>query len=113
MTDPGRELPAKAVSEIHVYGPDAHHDTAYIVANREGLKQLWFALKEAFDTGSASIEAFTGDGEGFSLQIAQCEKMEYVVTPYTADYAQDSRTDALKPWYLVKVNSEKKTNVQF
>jgi len=78
---------------LHVYGPYAHHDDAYVVGTRAGLTALrdalsWLLEAQAPGTG-AGFEAFVADGEGFTLTVwlESEDGLDAYVLPYTAAYA--------------------------
>lgn len=86
--------------EIHLYGQEAWHDNAYIVATREGLEKLKELVDKAIAEAQSNHEVMTGDGEDYTLHVIQVhpKDMEKLVTPYTSEYAQDNR-EKYRPIY--------------
>jgi hypothetical protein len=74
---------------LHVYGQKYPHAVAGIVGNREALERLSDALERALSLDYANgkpsrIEAFTNDGEGYSVSVRCIEsKFQELELPYT------------------------------
>jgi len=84
---------------IHLWPGASFHEDGYIVANRTGLKYLLHVVETALKTSkSVRIEAMTGDGEGYTLHIIPSEEEIRLALPYTDDYAEESRENAIYPW---------------
>ena len=54
---------------LHVYAQHYEHSTAFIVGNREGLKELKRLIDDALETGNAESTLFTYDGEEFNHKV--------------------------------------------
>lgn len=86
-------------STIHIYSQQAHHDDAYIVCTKEGLRALRVMLDVADVKGAATSPMMCTDGEGYDLHIIVTER-EDIALPYTEDYAKEDRKKAVWPWEL-------------
>lgn len=84
---------------LHIYSQEFHHGDSYIVGTPDDLRILGEALIEASLHGVTSVKSFTGDGEGYSIKIANlCDlEMDYLRLPYTHEMAKDCRNDAIHP----------------
>ncbi|WP_027719056.1 hypothetical protein [Desulfovirgula thermocuniculi] len=93
---------------LHVYGQSAWHDDVFIVGNRQALKVLLEAVKEALDQGKGEVDGvFAADGEGYGIVVIReddpwPEGWEKLALPYTEDYARDRREGIIWPGDLVK-----------
>lgn len=87
---------------LHLYSPEAHHCDAIIAGDETSLRKLKDAIETLLESGpqSTSMEAFTSDGEGYSLKVVVIppHELNNMPLPYTADYAQE-RQDVGKPPY--------------
>ena len=61
----------KTPARLHVYNARGPRDTAYIVADRAGLRQLAEALKNAANSavGMETIKLFAADGHEYEVMI--------------------------------------------
>jgi hypothetical protein len=87
---------------VHVYGQTAFHDDVHIVGNYEGILKLYCALTEAIQTDQSRVDVFASDGEGYTIKVKLDRRLnmhdgKYAV-PYTAEYARETREDAIFPW---------------
>jgi hypothetical protein len=90
---------------IHIYGQKSFHDDVWIVSNREGLKELYCAIREALASNKKdTLRAFVNDGEGYEIHIKiddrvnSCSSKGKYSVPYYADFACEKREDAIYPW---------------
>ena len=78
----------KTPARLHVYNAQGPRDTAYIVADRAGLRQLAEALKNAANSavGMETIKLFAADGHEYEVMIT-CdideEEWQTTALPYT------------------------------
>lgn len=86
---------------IHIYSQQAHHDDAYIVCTKEGLRALRVMLDVADVKGAATFPAMCNDGEGYDLHIIVTER-EDIALPYTGVFAKENRGNVVWPWELVR-----------
>ena len=86
---------------LHIYPQQGHHDDAFIVCTKEGLRALRAALDVAAIKGTACSAAICTDGEGYEFHIIVTER-EDIALPYTEEYAQETRENAVWPWELRK-----------
>ncbi|MDO8671127.1 MAG: hypothetical protein Q7O66_06810 [Dehalococcoidia bacterium] len=94
---------------LHIYGPDWHHDDAYIMGDRAALEALRAAIDRVLmfaanpGTSVESDEFFVGDGEGFTAYVLLYkDDFGHVAEPYTEDYARETREHAVWPSVLRK-----------
>lgn len=79
----------KTPARLHVYNARGPRDTAYIVADRLGLRQLAEALKNAANSavGIETIKLFAADGHEYEVMIT-CdiaeEEWQVAELPYAA-----------------------------
>ena len=94
----------KNIPIVHLYAQYQWHDDAHILVNREGLLPSQRAIVEALEHGYGSVEAFTGDGEGFSIRVIVKDEdlpaWREVAVPYISDIASEKNAKALWPWDL-------------
>lgn len=109
----------KPTGLLHVYGQGAWHEDAFIVGNVEALVALRDALNKLLDAdgigfvnlpdgyiGNAELEFWVNDGEGYPLHVTllngdwKTEKWVKLITPYTAEVANDNNRVNIKPWEL-------------
>ena len=65
-------MPRDSCPTLHIYAQDIFHASAYIIANREGLKRLKDAIDEALVDGvGQSKVVFTSDGEGYEVFVGR------------------------------------------
>ena len=83
---------------LHIYGQTSWHDNAYISGDREALTRLRNLIDFALKSGVEGMNFFCNDGEGFTTYVycLPSHIMDTMSTPYTADYARDSRNSY--PW---------------
>jgi hypothetical protein len=82
----------KTPARLHVYNARGPRDTAYIVADRPGLRQLAEALKNAANSavGMETIKLFAADGHAYEVMITcdiaeeewQATELPYAVKSY-------------------------------
>ena len=78
----------KTPARLHVYNARGPRDTAYIVADRSGLRQLAEALKNAANSavGMETLRLFAADGHEYEVMIT-CdvaeEEWQTTALPYT------------------------------
>ena len=78
----------KTPARLHVYNAHGPRDTAYIVADRAGLRQLAEALKNAANSavGMETLRLFAADGHEYEVMIT-CdvaeEEWQTTALPYT------------------------------
>ena len=78
----------KTPARLHVYNARGPRDTAYIVADRAGLRQLAEALKNAANSavGMETLRLFAADGHEYEVMIT-CDVTEQewrtTALPYT------------------------------
>lgn len=83
--NPKRITPAIEAT-LHVYSPWTWHDDARLIGNREALEALQEALTHVLaGQGTAILQTFTSDGEGFDLEVRMVtrEEMDQLPMPYT------------------------------
>ena len=79
----------KTPARLHVYNAQGPRDTAYIVADRSGLRQLAEALKNAANSavGMETLRLFAADGHEYEVMIT-CdiaeEEWQATELPYAA-----------------------------
>ena len=85
---------------LHVYSPQAWHDTAFLVGTREAFVRLADACHVALDQGEAVPLMFTDDGEGYLLRLlcVDAEDLSGYVLPYTDATAQDRTPESCPEW---------------
>lgn len=95
-------IPADA--ELHIYNQYVWHDPAYIVGTREALELLLKAVQSALNNGKDKFDVYAGDGEDYDVHIivVSDKEMATLRTPYSAEYAQETRHDSVHPFELVK-----------
>lgn len=94
-----------AQGTLNVYPQHVWHDDVYIVGNRAALELLAEAVQKALDGGRGQCLSFANDGEGYDVHIVRLEGEETwdrMAVPYTADYAEENRPDALWPCKLLE-----------
>jgi hypothetical protein len=82
----------KTPARLHVYNAQGPRDTAYIVADRSGLRQLAEALKNAANSavGMETLKLFAADGHAYEVMITcdiaeeewQATELPYAVKSY-------------------------------
>jgi hypothetical protein len=85
---------------VHLFSPYAHHEEQGIIGNKDGLKALITLIQEAIDIDMSDAPFFVSDGEGYDLFV-KCisdKLLNKVALPYTANYAEEDREDAIYPW---------------
>ena len=88
---------------LHLYAQPAEHDDAWIVGNRTALVAFAQAIQDAFTSGEGSTDAFTADGEGFTLHVrlddTPTSSPSWVrrAVPYTDESAREHRPEAVWP----------------
>lgn len=92
---------------LHVYGPEAWHNSAYVIGNPNGLKALRDAIDEALEKGTAKRECIVAsDGEGFYIRVGcldedwQSPRWAKMAVPYSSDVAKENREDVIHPWEI-------------
>lgn len=89
---------------LHIYGQYIWHDDVQIVGNTDAIVALRDALTESLEKGEAQVnDVFAGDGEGYgvTVRVTDSEEWPRFMTPYAADYAQDSAfVDHIDPRYM-------------
>ncbi|RPF49532.1 hypothetical protein EDD75_0348 [Thermodesulfitimonas autotrophica] len=89
---------------LHIYAQTSHHDDAFIVGNRQGLLALRRAIDAALESGQSKDSVFVSDGEGFDvyviLQEGDLQSPGWIAAavPYTAEWAAETRGNAVWPW---------------
>ena len=95
----------KTPARLHVYNARGPRDTAYIVADRSGLRQLAEALKNAANSavGMETIKLFAADGHEYEVMIT-CdvaeEEWQTTDLPYTK--SQIPRVRSINDYLAVK-----------
>ncbi len=56
--------------QLHLHGPHAAGDTAFVIGNRDGLLQLRAAIESAIACGVSHGFVHAGDGEQYGVFIA-------------------------------------------
>ena len=88
---------------LHLYAQPAEHDDAWIVGNRTALVAFAQAIQDAFTSGEGSTDAFTADGEGFTLHVrlddTPMSSPSWIkrAVPYTDETAREHRPEAVWP----------------
>ena len=54
---------------VHLYSQEQAHDAAFIMGDLSGLIALRHAIDDALNQGSARVDLYTADGEGYPLII--------------------------------------------
>lgn len=77
---------------LHIYAQAFWHEEAVIVGNRDALLALADAINVAVlsgDSGTESMEAFTADGEGYTVRVRlmDYDGMRKLRLPYTDEDA--------------------------
>jgi hypothetical protein len=54
---------------LHLYAQATNHFPAHVLGSREGLMALRCAIDQALAHGCGLADAFTGDGEGFDVEV--------------------------------------------
>lgn len=76
---------------LHVYGPGAWHDPAYIVGDRGALLAMREAIDKALNLQAGVTTVFNNDGEGYGLYVllAEGKTMQEVALPYSEELARN------------------------
>jgi hypothetical protein len=94
---------------LHIYAQEAWHDEAYIAGTREDLFMLRTAIERALSEGARSMQSFTCDGEGYTVQIVLTtqKQADAMPVPYTDEIAK-AQKDSWQhgPWALLRANAE-------
>lgn len=91
---------------LHLYAQSQWHDEAHIVGTRRGLEALRDAINAALsdDHGHYAAEAFTTDGEGYSVEVACVPygEMDRMQLPYTDRdlFNPNGEAGRMWPWHL-------------
>ena len=92
---------------LHIYSQHAEHADTCIIGNRQGLEALRDAISSVLfsfvSPCSSSMDAFVGDGEGFSCHVIGLLDIDFdnLAVPYTAEYANETRPNAIPPWKYI------------
>ena len=91
---------------IHLWAGASFHEDGYIVGNKEGLESLRRAIDYALvnsdcDVSTSNTEVSASDGEGYDLHIILTKDTDKIALPYTEDFAEEQRDDAVYPWHMV------------
>lgn len=97
------------VPVLHVYSQPGFHSDVIMVGNDKGLRALYETLGNLLkqENSVELSEVFVNDGEGYDIIIVKENKEENLtnlVTPYTEDYAMDSRINAVSPFDILNEN---------
>ena len=87
----------KTPARLHVYNARGPRDTAYIVADRSGLRQLAEALKNAANSavGMETIKLFAADGHEYEVMIT-CDIAEEEWQTTELPYAEKSQVPSVR-----------------
>jgi len=94
----------ETIKLLHLYAQTNWHDPAFIVGNRPALLALKAAIERALsdEEGMGKADAFTADGEGYSLYVAlnaseQLSSLDWqgLRLPYTDPIAKEDALFAL------------------
>lgn len=78
---------------LHVYGQHFYHGPAMLRGNRQGLLELYMALRQALDTSHGVATVFAIDGEGYPLEIQRVNLQASMGEPeylYMLEWSQAS-----------------------
>lgn len=100
---------------LHIYAQAMWHDEAYIAGTREDLEMLRIAIDHALAEGRGQMQAFTSDGEGYTVHIVPMseEQADEMPVPYTDEIAR-AKQDSWQfgPWSLLMRSNDKLTGAQ-
>jgi len=87
----------KTPARLHVYNAQGPRDTAYIVADRSGLRQLAEALKNAANSavGMETLKLFAADGHAYEVMIT-CDIAEEEWQATELPYAVKSHVPSVR-----------------
>jgi hypothetical protein len=87
----------KTPARLHVYNAQGPRDTAYIVADRPGLRQLAEALKNAANSavGMETLKLFAADGHEYEIMIT-CDITEEEWQAAELPYAVKSQVPSVR-----------------
>ncbi len=85
---------------IQIYGQNAWHNSAVILADRDGLLALRGAIDRLLQTDKMSehVNCYVSDGEGYHLFISKIEdskEWDKVELPYQAEIAKSKKAEML------------------
>lgn len=92
---------------VHLWAGASFHEDGYIVGNKEGLEALRRAIDYALVNSdcdvsiSKTFDIFTSDGEGYDLHVIVTKDTDKIALPYTEDFAEEHRDNAVYPWHMV------------
>ncbi|OHB90222.1 MAG: hypothetical protein A3D89_03645 [Planctomycetes bacterium RIFCSPHIGHO2_02_FULL_52_58] len=92
---------------LHIYSQYSEHADTCIIGNRQGLEALRDAISSVLlffvSPCSSSMDAFVGDGEGFSCHVIKLPGVDFssLAVPYIAEYANETRPNAIPPWKYI------------
>lgn len=93
------------MTTLHIYAQEMWHDEAYIAGTREDLEMLRAAIDGALTDGRGQMQAFTCDGEGYTVHVVQVseEQADEMPVPYTDERAA-AHLDRMQygPWALIR-----------
>lgn len=96
------------MTTLHIYGQEMWHDEAYIAGTREDLEMLRLAIDRALTAGYGQMQAFTSDGEGYTVNVVTAteEQADAMPVPYTDECARAQEDRApFGPWALMRSNA--------
>jgi hypothetical protein len=91
---------------LHIHAQETNHAPAFIIGNKQGLRDLFAALTSAINGGSAVATFYTADGEGYDVTV-KLDNSNWLTgnwakrrLPYVGDekWERDNREDAMQPW---------------
>ena len=100
---------------LHLYSPYAHHSDGFVVGTPAGLKALRDAIDRALKSKYALTEVSHNDGEEYNVMVVGIVEdaiENRLALPYTANYARDSRDDAVRPHELLTNEAYEKLLLQ-
>jgi hypothetical protein len=87
---------------VHIWSPEAFHDTSYIVGNYEGLEKLYMEIGTVLNKkkGKTSATFFVNDGEGFDLEVhlVDDKDLDRIAVPYLHEVAEEKREHVVYPY---------------
>lgn len=93
----------KLMNRIHLYPHSGPGSTGYIVADRQGLRDLAKRLQNAADSivGLENVTVYASDGHAYELMVvADVTEEEWQSMPLPSDHASDPKKLAIVNTYL-------------
>jgi hypothetical protein len=93
---------------VHLYPQYCEHFDGYVAGDRRGLERLRDAITLALDVGEAELMTMASDAEGYLLYVVRVpdEKVPHLMTAYSSEFSEDTRQNAVHPYYLLSPSQQ-------